>query len=86
MSIAFVGNAVREFQVASYLPTIPLIGTIPRLDISIANMTGIHPTLETITAQFALVGVYLVGTLYLLVYRPRLLKQIEAARKSVSRK
>jgi high-affinity iron transporter len=51
MSIAFMGNAVREFQELAYIPTTPILGIIPRLDINLATMTGIHPTLESIVGQ-----------------------------------
>jgi high-affinity iron transporter len=82
MSIAFIGNAVREFQDVGYLPTTQMIGTIPRLDINLAAMTGIHPTLETVVAQMILLAVYLVGSAYVLVLQPRRKKLIESARKS----
>jgi high-affinity iron transporter len=82
MSIAFIGNAVREFQEVGYLETTHLIGIVPRLDINIAAMTGIHPTLETIVAQLVLLGVYLAGSLYVLVIQPRRNQAIESARKS----
>jgi high-affinity iron transporter len=82
MSIAFMGNAVREFQEVGYIPTTHLIGTIPRLDINTAAMTGIHPTLETVVAQVILLAVYLVGSLYVLVLQPRRNRALEAARKS----
>ncbi|HXG06493.1 MAG TPA: FTR1 family protein, partial [Nitrososphaera sp.] len=82
MSIAFMGNAVREFQEVGYIPTTHLIGTVPRLDINTATMTGIHPTLETIVAQVVLLSVYLAGSLYVLVLQPRRNRAIELARKS----
>lgn len=82
MSIAFMGNAVREFQEIGYLPTTHMIGTIPRLDINLATMTGIHPTLETVVAQVILLGVYLAGSMYVLVLKPRRQKMVESARKS----
>jgi len=82
MSIAFMGNAVREFQEVGYISTTQLIGTVPRLDINTATMTGIHPTLETILAQVILLGVYLAGSLYVLVVQPRRNRAIESARKS----
>jgi high-affinity iron transporter len=82
MSIAFMGNAVREFQEVGYIQTTHLIGTVPRLDINLATMTGIHPTLETIVAQVALLAVYLAGSFYVLVLQPRRNRAIEAARKS----
>jgi high-affinity iron transporter len=82
MSIAFIGNAVREFQEVGYLPATQLVGTVPRLDINLATMTGIHPTLETIIAQIVLLAVYVGGSLYLLVIRPRRQRLIESSRKS----
>src|SRR3712207_8748245 len=44
-------SAIREFQEVGYISTTHLIGTVPRLDINLATMTGIHPTVETIVAQ-----------------------------------
>jgi len=82
MSIAFMGNAVREFQEVGYISTTHLIGTVPRLDINTATMTGIHPTLETIVAQVILLGVYLAGSLYVLVIQPKRNRAIDTARKS----
>jgi high-affinity iron transporter len=84
MSIAFMGNAVRELQELSIVPTTPLFGIVPRLDINLATMTGIHPTLESIVAQVVLLSVYLVGSLYILVLKPRRQKAIESARKSMA--
>jgi high-affinity iron transporter len=82
MSIAFMGNAVREFQEIGYIQTTHMIGTIPRLDINLAAMTGIHPTLETVVAQVILLGVYLAGSMYVLVLKPRRQRMVESARKS----
>jgi high-affinity iron transporter len=82
MSIVFIGNAIREFQELGYISTTHLIGTVPRLDINLATMTGIHPTLETIVAQIALLAVYVAGSLYILIIRPRQQRLIESARKS----
>ena len=83
MSITFMGNAMREFQELGYVPTTHLFGIIPRLDINIATMTGIHPTLETVLAQVILLSVYLIGSLYILVIQPRKQKIIAASRKSM---
>jgi high-affinity iron transporter len=82
MSIAFMGNAIREFQELGYISTTHLIGTVPRLDINLSTMTGIHPTLETIIAQIILLAVYVVGSLYILIIQPRRQRLIETARKS----
>ena len=84
MSIAFMGNAVRELQELGVVSTTPLIGIVPRLDINLATMTGIHPTLESVIAQIVLLSIYLIGSLYILVLKPRKQKAIEGARKSMA--
>ena len=84
MSIAFIGNAVREFQEIGYIPTTHLFGIIPRLEINLATMTGIHPTLETTIAQIVLLSIYAVGTVYILIIQPRRKKLVETLRKSMA--
>jgi high-affinity iron transporter len=84
MSVVFIGNAVRSFQEADYIYTTPMIGIIPRLDINIASMTGIHPTLESFVAQLVLLGIYAIGSTYVLILQPRKKKKIELARKSMA--
>ena len=70
MSVAFIGNAIRSLQEAGYIQTTPLISTIPILDPSIASVTGIHPTLESLLAQIVLVGIYLIGLIFMIVVKP----------------
>jgi high-affinity iron transporter len=82
LSIAFLGNAIRELQIIDIVPYTGLIGIIPRLDINLAMMTGIYPTLETIVAQIILLGVYLVASSYILILRPRKELQLASMRKS----
>ncbi|MEX1053380.1 MAG: FTR1 family protein, partial [Nitrosopumilaceae archaeon] len=82
LSIAFIGNAVRELQTLDIIPVTNMIGIIPRLDINLSTMTGIHPTLETTIAQIILLGIYLVAASYVLVMRPRKEEQIAKMRKS----
>jgi high-affinity iron transporter len=84
MSIAFMGNAVRELQELGVVSTTPLYGLVPRLDINLAAMTGIHPTLESVVAQVVLLSIYLIGSLYVLVLKPRRQKAIENARNSMA--
>jgi len=84
LSIAFLGNAIRELQILDILPYTGLIGIIPRLDINLATMTGIYPTLESIIGQLILLGIYLVASSYVLVVRPRKETQLIAMRKSRS--
>lgn len=83
MSITFLGNAVREFQELGWISTTPIYNIVPRLDINVATMTGIHPTLETVVAQIILLAIYLVGSLYILFIRPRRQQKIDSMRKSV---
>lgn len=84
MSITFFGNAIREFQEIGYISTTHLFEIIPRLDVNLATMTGIHPTLETILGQVILLSVYLVASMYILFIQPRRKKMIESSRKSMS--
>lgn len=82
LSIAFLGNAIRELQVLDIVPFTSLLGTVPRLDINMATMTGIYPTLETVVGQLVLLAVYLSAASYVLVLRPRREEKIAAMRKS----
>ncbi|AFS82971.1 iron permease FTR1 [Candidatus Nitrosopumilus sediminis] len=82
LSIAFLGNAIRELQILDIVPYTSMIGIIPRLDINLAAMTGIYPTLETVVAQTILLGVYLLASSYVLVLRPNKEKQLASMRKS----
>ena len=82
LSIAFIGNAIRELQTLDIIPVTNMIGVIPRLDINLSTMTGIHPTLETTIAQIILLGIYLTAASYVLVMRPRKEEQIAKMRKS----
>ena len=82
LSIAFLGNAIRELQVLEIIPYTGMIGTIPRLDINVAAMTGIYPTLETVIGQAILLGIYLSAASYVLILRPKRENKIAEMRKS----
>jgi high-affinity iron transporter len=82
LSIAFLGNAIRELQTLDLVPFTSMLGTIPRLDINMAKMTGIYPTLETVIGQIILLAVYLVASAYVLVIRPKREEKIASMRKS----
>jgi high-affinity iron transporter len=84
MSIAFIGNAIREFQEVGYITTTHMFGIIPRLEINLATMTGIHPTLETTIAQIVLLSIYVIGALYILILQPRRKKLVASSRKSMA--
>lgn len=82
LSIAFLGNAIRELQVLEIVPYTGMIGIIPRLDINLAAMTGIYPTLETVIGQIILLSIYLIAIAHILILKPRRERQILASRKS----
>jgi high-affinity iron transporter len=82
LSIAFLGNAIRELQVLEIMPYTGMIGIIPRLDINVAAMTGIYPTLETVVGQAILLGIYLTAVSYVLILRPKRENKIAEMRKS----
>lgn len=82
LSIAFLGNAIRELQILDVVSYTSMLGVIPRLDINLATMTGIYPTLETVVSQIILLAVYLSASFYVLILRPKREQQIAAMRKS----
>jgi len=65
LSVAFIGNAVQSLQLSGWLTATSLIGTVPRLPRLLANLTGIHPTIETLSGQAILLVAYLLGGLAL---------------------
>ena len=77
LSVAFVGNAVRELQQAAVLHVTFLEG-FPRLPIFLADLTGIHPTLQSLLAQAGLAAVYLAGAAWMFGIMP--LRERRAAR------
>ncbi|HWP34898.1 MAG TPA: FTR1 family protein, partial [Thermodesulfobacteriota bacterium] len=68
LSVALLGNGVRQLQEAGLFPLTPL-GWVPPVSFTLMELTGIHSTVETLAAQAALLVVYAVGGL--LVLRPR---------------
>ncbi|EGG42600.1 High-affinity Fe2+/Pb2+ permease [Candidatus Nitrosarchaeum limnium SFB1] len=82
LSVAFLGNAIRELQILDVIPYTSMFGIIPRLDINLAAMTGIYPTLETTIGQIILLAVYLFAASYVLIFKPRREQKLVAMRKS----
>lgn len=70
MSVAFVGNAVRALQEAAAIP-VTFLESLPRLPIFAAELTGWHPTRETVVAQAVLVVIYILGAVWTFVVLPR---------------
>lgn len=75
LSVALVGNAIRALQEATVVPITFLEGA-PRLPIFLADLTGWHPTLQTILAQAALALVYIGGAIWTFVIRPRSIDRV----------
>jgi high-affinity iron transporter len=67
MSVAFLGNAINQLQNLDYLPSTSLIGDVPRLPVFVTQLTGVHPNVEGLIAQAALLVVYAAGFAVLLV-------------------
>jgi len=69
-SLAFLGNAVRSLQEADVVG-LHRWPDWPRAPIFLAQALGYWPSRETMSAQGALLAVYLAGALYVFVIRPR---------------
>ena len=61
LSVAFTGNAVNQLQNLDYLPDTSLREDLPRLPVAVGDLTGLHPTVESLAAQALLALVYLGG-------------------------
>ena len=72
LSVAFAGNAVRSLQGADVIGVTPINGDWARLPIFIAEMTGIHPTVEGIAVQAALLATFVGGALWVFLLKPRI--------------
>src|SRR3954468_10657514 len=68
LSVGFVGNAVRSLQSADLLAATPV--SWPRLPVFLAELTGIHPTSQGLIIQAVLLGVYVLGGLYVFAWQP----------------
>lgn len=70
LSVAFIGNAVRALQQAAYL-SVTFLEDVPRLPIFLADLTGWHPTRESLLAQALLASIYILGAVWTFVVLPR---------------
>jgi len=61
LSVAFIGNAVNQLQNLDWLPATSLRDSLPRLPVAVAELTGIHPTVQGLGAQVVLALVYVGG-------------------------
>jgi high-affinity iron transporter len=70
LSVAFVGNAVRSLQEADVISVDPIHAGWARLPVFVAELTGIHPTVQGLTAQAALLAIYLLGAAWVFALGP----------------
>lgn len=70
LSVAFIGNAVRALQQAAFL-SVTFLEEVPRLPIFLADLTGWHPTRESLIAQAVLASVYILGAVWTFLVLPR---------------
>jgi high-affinity iron transporter len=77
-SVAFLGNAVRSLQTADLIGLTPIDG-LPHAPIFLAQALGYWPSVQTLASQAALVAVYLLGATWLLMVRPRRMREVRWA-------
>lgn len=75
LSVAFAGNAVRSLQQSATIPVTFLEG-VPRLPIFLAELTGWHPTAQTLLTQAVLALIYIAGAIWTFVILPRREKRV----------
>jgi high-affinity iron transporter len=76
MALVFAGTGIAELQEGGFVPLTPLAG-VPR-----APAIGLHPTVETLTAQGLLVVLALVALVWTFVIEPRRAIAAERGRSS----
>jgi high-affinity iron transporter len=64
LSVALLGHGVRELQETGLFPVTPL-RWFPPVTFTLAQLTGVHATVETLLAQGLLLGVYGIGAVRL---------------------
>jgi high-affinity iron transporter len=82
LSVAFAGNAVRSLQGADMVNATPVQAGWARPPVFVAELTGIHPTRESLLVQAVLLAIFVAGALWtfaLVPARRRRCEQIEAA-------
>ena len=68
LAVAFTGNAVRSLQSVDLVRATPV--DWPRLPVFVAELTGIHPTREGLIAQAVLLGVFVLGAVWVFAVEP----------------
>jgi high-affinity iron transporter len=80
LSVAMAGNAVRALQEGGVIGVDPIEGEWARLPIFLAELTGIHPTVQGIAVQALLVVGYALGAVWWFGIRPHRQRRAERRR------
>jgi high-affinity iron transporter len=70
LSVAFAGNAVRSLQGADMVAATPVHAGWARPPVFVAELTGIHPTRESLLVQAVLLVIFVAGALWTFVGLP----------------
>ncbi len=68
LSVTFAGNAVRSLQSADLVAATPVDGF--RLPIFLAELTGIHPTVQSLMTQLVMLVVFAGGAVWVFAVQP----------------
>jgi len=71
LSVAFAGNAVRSLQGADMVAATPVQAGWARPPVFVAELTGIHPTRESLLVQAVLLAIFVAGALWTFVGLPQ---------------
>ncbi len=77
LSIAFAGNAVRSLQSADVIER--TVVSSPRLNVFVAELTGIHPTKEGLIVQGVMLAVFVVGAIWVFAIEPARRRRLSEA-------
>jgi high-affinity iron transporter len=70
LSVAFAGNAVRSLQGADVVSATPVSMSWARPPVFVSELTGIHPTRESLLVQGALLAIFVAGALWAFAWVP----------------
>jgi high-affinity iron transporter len=70
LSVAFAGNAVRSLQSADVVAATPVHAGWARLPVFVAELTGIHPTRESLITQAILLAIFALGAAWVFWLAP----------------
>jgi high-affinity iron transporter len=84
LSVAFAGNAVRALQGSDVIGATPVEGGWARLPVLLAELTGIHPTRESLLVQAVLLVVFVAGALWVFAWAPARRRRRERAAEVVA--